>query len=183
MPSNSSSTALVGAIAAGFAAGLAANVGRKALVQGITAAHGSWDEGLKAEHRLTMKIFDAIEQTSPDQIRKRGILLTQLAHALSKHAFEEENIVYPAMRQHGQIEAADELVHDHGYVKQNLFDLAEMDKGDPAWIEKVRKFRAEIEQHVAREEDELFPALREALGDKGNAHVTAMMNKAGFAAA
>jgi len=182
MPSNSSSTALVGAIA-GFAVGLAANMGRKALIQGISAAQGSWDEGLKAEHRLTMKIFDAIEQTSPDQTRKRGILLTQLAHALSKHAFEEENIVYPAMRQHGQIEAADELVHDHGYVKQNLFDLAEMDKGDPAWIEKVRKFRAEIEQHVAREEDELFPALREALGDKGNAHVTAMMNKAGFAAA
>ena len=49
---------LVGAVAAGFFAGLAANFGRKAIVQGVTAAQGEWDEGLKAEHRATLKLFD-----------------------------------------------------------------------------------------------------------------------------
>lgn len=174
---------LVGAAAAGFVVGLVAHLGRKAMVQGLTAAHGEWDDGLKAEHRLTLKIFDAIEKTDATQPKKRETLLVQLQHSLGKHAFEEENVVYPAMRDHGQVKDADRLVHDHGYVKQYLFDLSEMEPADPGWIAKVREFRAELEAHICSEEDELFPRLREALGDEGNAHVTSVMNKAGFAAA
>jgi hemerythrin superfamily protein len=175
--------ALIGATAIGFAVGLAANFGRKAVVQGVTAAHGEWDEGLKAEHRATLKIFDAIEATDEKNSMRRNMYLIQLKHALSKHAFEEENVVYPAMRDHGQIEEADQLVHDHGYVKQYLFDLSEMKVSDPAWIGKVREFRADLEKHIRAEEDELFPKLRAALGDEGNAHVTNVVNKAGFVAA
>ncbi len=174
---------LLGAAAAGFAVGLVANFGRKAAVQSLTAFKGQWDEGLKAEHRLTMKLFDALEATDESDVKKRKTLLVQLQHALAKHAFEEENVVYPAMRDHGQIEDADKLVHDHGYVKQYLFDLSEMDAADPAWIAKLREFRAEIEAHVEEEEQRLFPRLKSALGDDGNKHVTAVMNKAGFAAA
>lgn len=174
---------IVGAAAAGFLIGLAANFGRKAIVQGLTAFQGSWDEGLKAEHRLTLKIFDAIEATKPKQVKKRKLLLVQLQHALAKHAFEEENVVYPAMREHGQVADADRLVHDHGYVKQYLFELSEMSAADGEWINKVRDFRADIEEHITAEEEELFPRLREALGEAGNARVTARMNRAGFAAA
>lgn len=175
--------ALLGAAAAGFAVGLVANLGRKAAVQSLTMLKGQWDEGLKAEHRLTMKLFDALESTDESDARKRKALLVQLQHALAKHAFEEENVVYPAMRDHGQIVEADKLVHDHGYVKQYLFDLSEMDAADPVWIAKVREFRTEIEAHVEEEEQRLFPRLKTALGDEGNKHVTAVMNKAGFAAA
>jgi iron-sulfur cluster repair protein YtfE (RIC family) len=174
---------LLGAAAAGFAVGLIANLGRKAAVQSITALKGNWDEGLKAEHRSTLKIFDAIERTEESDVAKRKTLLVQLQHALAKHAVEEENVVYPAMRDHGQIEDADKLVHDHGYVKQYLFDLSEMQADDPAWIAKVRAFRADIEAHVREEEQILFPRLKAALGADGNAHVTSVMNKAGFAAA
>jgi len=175
--------AVVGAAAAGLIVGLAANFGRKAVVQGMTAAQGEWDEGLKAEHRATLKIFDAIEATSEKQRTRRKMFLMQLKHALGKHAFEEENVVYPAMRDHGQVAAADELVHDHGYVKQYLFDLSELSPSDPAWIAKVREFRRDLEKHIRSEEEELFPRLRAALGDEGNDHVTSVMNKAGFAAA
>ena len=183
LSSTKSPAFLLGAAAVGFVVGLAANFGRKAVIQGITAVQGEWDEGLKAEHRLTLRFFDAIEKTDATQKWKRGMLLTQLKHALSKHAFEEENVVYPAMRDHGQIEEADKLVHDHGYVKQYLHDLSEMPNDDSAWIAKVREFRADIEAHIEQEEKELFPRLRAALGAEGNKHVTAEMNKAGFAAA
>jgi hemerythrin superfamily protein len=175
--------AVVGAAAAGLFVGLATNFGRKALVQGMTAAQGEWDEGLKTEHRATLKIFDAIEATAEKHRARRKMLLIQLKHALGKHAYEEENVVYPAMRDHGQVEAADELVHDHGYVKQYLFDLSELSPSDPAWIVKVREFRRDLEKHIRSEEDELFPKLRAALGEEGNAHLTSVMNRAGFAAA
>ena len=68
-------------------------------------------------------------------------------------------------------------------MKQYLFDLSELSPDDPAWIAKVRDFRADIEEHVRKEEEELFPRLRAALGEDGNKHVTHVMNKAGFAAA
>jgi hemerythrin-like domain-containing protein len=174
---------LVAAGTAGFLLGLAANFGRKAMVQGVTAARGNWDDGLKTEHRMTLRIFDAIEKTDAKQEKRRKALLVQLQHALGKHAFEEENVIYPAMRDHGLSEEADELVHDHGYVKQYLFDLSEMAASDPAWIAKLREFRAELERHIDTEEATLFPRLHKLLGDEGNAHVTAAMNKAGFAAA
>jgi len=177
------SAAIVCAAGAGLAAGLFANVGRKMVVQGLSATHGSWDKGLKAEHRAVLKIFDKLEQTDEEQEAKRLLLLAQLKHALSKHAYEEENIVYPAMREHGQVQEADELVHDHGYVKQYLFELGETPSSASGWAVKLGDFRRSIEDHVRREEEELFPRLREALGKEGNAHVTAAVNKAGFMAA
>ena len=174
---------LAGAAATGFIVGLAANLGRKAVVQSPTLLQGYWDEGLQAEHRMTLGIFDAIEATRNDQPRKRAALLLQLRHALAKHAFEEENIVYPALRDHGLSEEADQLNHDHGYVKQHLYRLGETDAADLSWMETIRQFREELESHIRSEEEELFPKLRSALGEDGNKHLTAAMNKAGFAAA
>lgn len=171
--------AVIGAAVAGLAVGLVANLGRKAVVQGMTAA-GNWSDGLKAEHEATLKIFDLIEETNETQTTKRKMLLTHLKHALGKHAFQEENVVYPVMREHGLEEEADHLNHDHGYVKQFLFELTELAPDQPGWIAKVREFRDRLEEHIHEEEDELFPKLETALGEKGNAHVTAAMNKEGF---
>jgi len=172
--------AFIGAAAFGVAAGLAANLGRKIAVQGVTAAAGDWMEGLKAEHRMTLKIFDTLQKTTESQVKRRAMLLMQLKHALGKHAFQEENVVYPAMRQNGQTEAADGLSHDHGYVKQYLFELTETPKDSPTWLAKVQAFRADLEKHIREEEDVLFPSLHAALGEAGNKHVTLAMNKEGF---
>lgn len=175
-------TAIAAAVG-GIAIGLAANVGRKSLMQGIEASYGNWDDMLKAEHDATIMIFDKLYETSEAQTTKRKMLFVQLKHALSKHAHEEENVVYPAMRQNGLGEEADHLNRDHGYVKQFLFELGAIKPSDPAWMPKLREFRAQLEEHVREEETELFPQLREKLGEEGNAKVTAAVNKEGFIAA
>jgi iron-sulfur cluster repair protein YtfE (RIC family) len=172
--------AAIAAAVGGLAIGLMANVGRKAVMQGMDASYGDWDDVLKAEHDATIMIFDKIAQTDETQLTKRKMLLMQLKHALDKHAHEEENVVYPAMRENGLTEEADQLNHDHGYVKQYLFELTEMLPSDPAWLPKVDEFRERLEEHVREEENELFPKLKDQLGDEGNAHVTAAMNKEGF---
>ena len=48
---------------AGAAIGFAANYGRKALMQGMEAAIGDWDEMLAAEHDLALAIFDKMLAT------------------------------------------------------------------------------------------------------------------------
>lgn len=171
---------LIAAGAAGLAVGLAANVARKFAVQAPTMLAGEWDEALKAEHQLTLKVFDAIEATTERNTTKRATLLMNLKHMLAKHAMEEENAVYPALRDAGEAEAADHLNNDHGYVKQYLYDLTMMPKDSPNWIAKVRKFRTDVEKHIREEEDTLFPQLKAKLTPEQNKALTAAMNKEGL---
>ena len=171
---------LVGAAVAGAAVGLAANVGRKLFVQFTSAAAGDWAEALRVEHEMTKVIFDKIELTDDSQTTMRSHLLAKLKYALSKHAIQEEMVVYPALRQHGEESDADELNADHGYVKTYLYELENMAKDDPLWLARVRDFRAMIEEHMREEEDDVFPRLRSQLSEDENAKLTAAMNKEGF---
>jgi len=172
--------AMLAAGAAGLAVGLAANVARKFAVQSPTYFAGEWDEALKAEHALTLKVFDSIEATTEKNTTKRATLLMNLKHMLTKHAMEEENTVYPALRDAGEAESADHLNNDHGYVKQYLYDLTMMPKDSPAWIGKVRQFRTDIEKHMREEETDLFPRLKAKLTPEKNKELTAAMNKEGL---
>jgi len=172
--------ALIAAGAAGLAVGLAANVARKLAVQSPTYLAGEWDEALKAEHQLTLKVFDAIEATTEKNTTKRATLLMNLKHMLAKHAMEEENAVYPALRDAGEAESADHLNNDHGYIKQYLYDLTTMPKDSLAWIAKVRQFRTDIEKHMREEEDDLFPRLKAKLTPEKNKALTMAMNKEGL---
>ena len=164
----------------GLAAGLLANFARKAVVQSPTVLAGSWDEALATEHRMALGIFDLLEKTTDGQAGRRSFLLMQLKHALGKHAFQEENTIYAMMRDNGITEGADHLNHEHGYVKQFLFDLTEMERGDPRWLPKLAEFRAMIEPHMREEEDDLFPRMKAQLSDEQNRHLTVQMNKEGL---
>lgn len=175
-----STGALIGAAAAGVAVGLVANLGRKFAVQAPTALAGDWDDALKAEHKMTLAAFDKLEQTSTADKGKRSMLLTQIKHALSKHALQEENAVYPALRDAGDKARADELNHDHGYVKQYLYELDNTPNDSPEFMRKVKEFRALLEKHIDEEENEIFPRFKAKLSPEQNKALTKAMNKEGF---
>jgi iron-sulfur cluster repair protein YtfE (RIC family) len=171
---------LVGAAVAGAAVGLAANMGRKLFVQMTSGATGDWVEALTTEHEMTLALFDKIEATGDDQTMMRSHLLAKLKYALSKHAIQEEMVVYPALRQANLAEEADELGSEHGYVKTYLYELETMPNDSPEWLARVRDFRAMIEEHMRTEEDEVFPRFRGQLSEEQNAKISSMMNKEGF---
>lgn len=171
---------LVGVAALGLAAGLAANFGRKLMVQAPTMAAGSWREALALEHKMVLKLFDAIEATDDSQTAKRTMLLTQIKHALGKHAFQEENVVYPAIRDAGSREAAEKLIVEHGDVKHHLFELEVMPQDDPNFLPTIRSLRADLEAHMREEEDEIFPAFDQALSEEKRKQLTLSMNKEGL---
>lgn len=177
---NNDAGMLLGAAAAGAAIGFAANYGRKFLVQATSGASGDWVEALAAEHKLTLAVFDKIEATDDDQTTARAALLMKLKYALSKHAIEEEMVIYPALRQANRTDEADELNSDHGYVKTYLYELENMEKDSPQWLARVRDFRNMIEEHMREEENDIFPKLRSQLSEEQNEKLTAAMNKEGF---
>lgn len=171
---------LVGAAVAGAAVGLAANMGRKLFVQMTSGVTGDWYDALKTEHALTLATFDKIEATDDSQTVMRSHLLTKLKYMLTKHAIQEENVIYPALRQANETDDADHLNSDHGYVKTYLYELETMPNDSGEWLARVRDFRSMIEEHMREEEDEIFPALRGRLSADQNGKLTAMMHKEGF---
>jgi hemerythrin-like domain-containing protein len=171
---------IAGAALAGAAIGIAANVGRKLFVQFSSGATGDWLEALKTEHQLALAIFDKIEATDDSQTMMRAHLLTKLKYALDRHAVEEENVIYPALRQANLAHDADALNSEHGYVKTYLYELETLPKDSPDWLARVRDFRSMIQEHMRMEEEEVFPTFRRALSPEQNARLTSLMNKEGF---
>jgi hemerythrin superfamily protein len=171
---------LLGAALAGVAIGFAANYGRKAIMQGMEAAAGDWDEILAAEHDMALAIFDKMLATDETQTFKRKMLLMKLTHALDKHAHQEEMVVYPALREANQTTDADQLEGEHGYIKTYIYELNEMGPAGSNWLEKVREFRALVSRHAHMEEEEAFPTFKQALTEEQNARITSLVNRDGF---
>lgn len=169
-------------IGAGIGASLAllGAAGRKFAVQAPTALAGDWDKALALEHKMTLALFDKLRETEPAAKTRRSTLLTQLKHALGKHAMEEENAVYAAMRLAGMSEEADALNDDHGHVKQYLYELTDLTDDHTAFQAKLAKFRTDVEAHIRREEDELFPRLKQAQNKEETARLTRRMNQEGL---
>ena len=171
---------LLGAALAGAAFGLAANYGRKALMQGMEAAAGDWDEILAAEHDMALAIFDKMLATDQTQTFKRKMLLMKLTHALDKHAHQEEMVVYPALREANEAADADHLEGEHGYIKTFIYQLNEMGPDASNWLETVREFRKLVSEHAHMEEEQVFPRFKQALDEEQNARLTSLVNRDGF---
>ena len=172
--------ALAAAAVAGAAVGFAANMGRKMMMQSPTFMAGNWDEALKAEHKATLALFDQLEATSDDQTTSRSHLVMKLKYALSKHALQEEDVIYPAMREANEAHDADDLNGEHGYIKTYIYELENMAKDGPEFLARVRDFRTLLEGHIRNEEDNVFPRLRAALSEEQNKKLTMAMNKEGL---
>jgi hemerythrin superfamily protein len=171
---------LLGAALAGAAFGVAANFGRKAMMQGLAASAGDWDEILAAEHDAALALFDKMLATDETQTFKRKMLLMKMTHALDKHAHQEEMIVYPALREANEAADADRLEGEHGYIKTFIYELNEMGPDSPKWLERVREFRQLVAEHAHMEEEQVFPKFKKDMSEEQNAHITSLVNRDGF---
>ena len=187
MPHHATHTARGGAfgrmalpLAVGAIAGLALSQGRKLAMQAPSIAAGDWSDALRAEHRMVEKLFETLLGTREDETMKRNTLLGKIAYALTKHATEEENVIYPALKRAQPDGAAGHLVDEHAQIKSFIFELKEMDAADPRWIVRAREFQQLVERHVREEEDEIFPGLYASLSQEENARLTKMMNWEGY---
>jgi hemerythrin superfamily protein len=172
---------LLGALAAGAAIGIGANWARKFLQQKSEsiAAGGEWDNILKLEHKATLAKFDLLLATDDSDKGKRASLVKTIHYALNKHAHQEEQVVYPALRQANETVDADHLEHEHGYVKTYLYRLENMEKDSPEFLPTVREFRQLIEEHARMEEEQVYPRFKNSLTEEQNAKITTLMNKEG----
>ena len=175
-----SAAGIASAAVGGAMIAIAANLGRKAAVQGMSAAAGNWADSLAAEHKAVLAMFDKMLDTEDNQTKRRALLLLQISHALDKHAYAEEHVIYPCLRESNDESVAELLETEHGEVKTYLHRLANMPKDSPEWLGLVQEFRDSVAAHARMEENEVFPQLRAAIDDAMDKRITKEVNKAGF---
>jgi hemerythrin superfamily protein len=175
-----STGAIAGAALGGAALAIAANLGRKFATQALSASQGNWADSLAAEHESVLAIFDKMLATDQTQTMQRKMLLMKLGYALDKHAYAEEHVVYPALREANERADAEELETEHGEVKEFLYRLQHMELDASNWLETIREFRTSVEAHARMEEEQVFPRLRSEIDEELDARITKEVNKAGF---
>ena len=172
--------AVAGAATVGFLAGVATGGARKLAAQAITTTeHADWLDALKSEHRQVDLVFSMLEKTTEKDTAKRKAGIQKIEYALTKHAVEEENIIYPALREADEEAAAKHLYDDHSDIKTFIYELKEMPKDDPQWLPRLRAFHELIREHVREEEEEIFPAFKAKMTAEQNAKLSKSMQAMG----
>jgi hemerythrin superfamily protein len=170
---------LAAAAGVGLVAGLALGRGKKTVSKAANALHGDWLGVLKAEHRAVQKLLKAMTASDFGDGARRALLVEKVSDALTLHAVQEENVVYPALRG-AEPDRVDALYDDHAEMKTRLRELKELAPEDPAWEKKARSLRKLIEGHIREEEKEIFPPFHERMDATDNEKLTKQLKREGL---
>lgn len=118
---------------------------------------------LTTDHREVEQMFGQLEALPLTDPKRREIALDVIKE-LVQHSVAEETYVYPAVREKlaGGDAIADKETAEHAEAERTMKDLEGLEPGDPRFDQLLGKLMAEIREHVADEEANLFPQLRAA---------------------
>jgi hemerythrin superfamily protein len=165
-----------GAAALGLVAGLAIGRSREMAMKAAMALTGDWERQLKAEHTAVRKLLKAMTDCDATETVKRASLLEAVDEALTRHALEEEKVIYPALKSAGSGDAVRGLFADHAEMKTMVRALQEMPPEDGLWAETARALRDLVHRHV-KDEEGLFPLLHDLSDKKRNRTLTDLVRR------
>ncbi len=169
-----------GAAALGVAAGLTLGRARKAVAKASMALTGDWEKQMKAEHRALRKVLKAMSDSEEGDPAARVALVETAADLLTRHAVEEENVIYPALRSAGMTSGVKAQLDDHADMRSMIRELQELSAEDPLWLDTAKRLKKLVYRHVRQEEQELFPALHEGALDGDNERLTNQVRREGL---
>lgn len=127
---------------------------------------------MKATELLTQQhdeLRTMLEQLHEDGGNRRTPeRLEAMARMLSAHMAIEEQLFYPAIRDANESEVLEGL-EEHVLSKFSLKRVMETPVDDPTFGAKVEVLMELTKHHLDEEEEDLFPAAEEALGDESEA--------------
>ena len=123
---------------------------------------------LTNDHDKVRRLFRDFEtaEEAEDSARQEAIA-EQILHELEVHTSIEEEILYPAA---GELSEETrklmlEGVEEHHVVDTLMSEISDLGPDDEAFAAKMTVLIENVEHHAEEEESELFPKLREELGD------------------
>lgn len=127
---------------------------------------------LRTQHREVEKLFKAVDQGDLS-------VVPEICAALEEHARIEEDVFYPAVSDEvpDEMSMVRESLEEHLIVKRLVSELSGMSADDPTYEAKATVLAENVRHHVREEEDELFPAVRSALGRKRLVELAELMQR------
>jgi hemerythrin superfamily protein len=115
------------------------------------------------DHENVAELMRRTLDTGADDASSRDKLFQQVRQALELHARTEEEVFYPVLRQYDATsDMVDDAIEEHQEIKDLLEALSSGDKNGEAWTDQFKDLQELVEDHVAEEEEEIFPAAQEA---------------------
>ncbi len=116
---------------------------------------------IAGDHRLADTLFGRIERDEGN----RQVLFDQVILNVAVHAGAEEQVFYPALRNAGDGDTAEQDLAEHQVVKDALVVLGRHDAGTPEGEEAMATVIDAVRHHLVGEEQDQLPRLRQAVGD------------------
>ena len=117
---------------------------------------------LKDDHRKVKKLLAELESTTERGVKTREELFTKVKQELVVHEAIEEEIFYPALKEHPKTkEIALEGYEEHHVVDTVMAEVEGVAYDDEKWGAKFTVMKENLEHHIEEEEGEMFKQARQ----------------------
>jgi hemerythrin-like domain-containing protein len=117
---------------------------------------------LKEDHDKVKKILEDLDETTERGVKTREELFTKVKGELEVHEAIEEEIFYPALKEHPKAkDLVLEAYEEHNVVDMVMQEIEGVPYDDETWGAKLTVMKENLEHHIEEEEGEMFEKARE----------------------
>jgi hemerythrin-like domain-containing protein len=121
---------------------------------------------LKEDHQKVKKVLAELESTTERGVKTREELFTRVKQELVVHEAIEEEIFYPALKDHPKTkEIALEAYEEHHVVDTIMAEIEGVAYDDETWGAKFKVMKESLEHHIEEEEGEMFKQAKQVFED------------------
>jgi hemerythrin-like domain-containing protein len=119
---------------------------------------------LKQDHDKVKKLLEQGDSTTERGVKTREELFTKIKSELQVHEAIEEEIFYPALKEHASAkDIVLEAYEEHDVVDTIMGELEQTPPDDETWGAKFTVMKENLEHHIEEEEGEMFDQARSAM--------------------
>ena len=121
---------------------------------------------LKHDHEDVKKMLSELDDTTERAVKTREQTFTKLKADLEVHEAIEEEIFYPALKDHPKTkDIALEGYEEHHVVDMVMGEMLDLPVSDETWTAKFTVMKENLEHHIEEEEDGMFKQARQVFDD------------------
>jgi hypothetical protein len=121
---------------------------------------------LKDDHDQLKKLMEELDGTTERGVKTREKLFTRIQTDLTVHETIEEEIFYPALKEHPKAkEIVLEGYEEHNVVDMVMEEITTVPYDDETWGAKFTVMKENVEHHIEEEENEMFKQARKVFDE------------------
>jgi len=121
---------------------------------------------LKEDHDKVKKMLQELDSTTERGVKTRQELFAKVKQELQVHEAIEEEIFYPALKDHPKTkEIALEAYEEHHVVDMVMTEIEGVAFDDEVWGAKFTVMKENLEHHIEEEEGEMFTQAKQVFDE------------------